>query len=128
MKSFRGLVSESVKDFRSAKRYREIKEYATAAFLYGKSIEMALRAMFVKRARKQPPRGASLEYLARTAVLPEEIYVYLRTVDGDGKADGDMQLYGIPGTLGDAGGADEGRATYLDGLAKRLLDYIAAYS
>ncbi len=129
MDSFRGLVSESVRNFRSAKRYRELREYVTAAFLYGKSIEMALRALFVKRVRRQPPREASLEYLARGAVLPEVVYVYLRSLDGDGDStDAEMEAYGIPSIVGDGGRADAGRTTYLDGLAKRLLDYITAYS
>ncbi len=129
MESFRDLVSESMRNFRSAKRYRRLREYVTATFLYGRSIEMALRALFLKRVRRQPPSGASLGYLARGAVLPEEVYVYLSSMDEEGAAaDADMEAYSMPGMVGGASRVDAGRATYLDGLAKRLLDYITAYS
>lgn len=68
------LIKGATKDFELARKYRDAKEYITASTLYRKATEKALKALFIAARRKQPPKNASIEYLAMKANLPQEIY------------------------------------------------------
>jgi HEPN domain-containing protein len=111
------LVGAS-KDFDLAGRYRHAGEYTISVLLYTEAIEKIFKAMFVRRMRKEPPSGASIDYLAMRLHTPKEIFddETLQYVDERGE-----QVKSA-----DASGSAEERALNLEEVAKRLLDYSMA--
>ena len=73
MRKVKGLLARASKDLALAKRYKQIREYTIATFLYNKAIEKVLRALFITRTKKDPPSNVSIEYLANSARIPEDI-------------------------------------------------------
>ncbi|MDE1870947.1 MAG: HEPN domain-containing protein [Candidatus Micrarchaeota archaeon] len=124
MRSVRGLIVRASRDFELAKGYKQIREYVTATLLYTKSIEEALRALFISRTRRVPPKDASITYLARGAGVPEEVSVYIASMEERDATEDPSDLNGIEGK---EGFGSEENAFFMDGLAQRLLDYVYAY-
>ncbi len=82
-----GLLKEAAKDFELAKKYKDGKELITASLLYNRATEMVLKALFIKKTRRQPPEKASIAYLAMKAKLPDEISSELFTMEQDEMSD-----------------------------------------
>ncbi len=68
------LVKKAYADFELARKYKETREYMTASMLYRNATEKVLRALYMSSKRREPPRNASVEYLAGQTKLPESIY------------------------------------------------------
>lgn len=125
MRRVRELIAKASQDFELAKMHKQVKEYVTATILYNRAVEKVLTALFISRTRKEPPRNASIDYLARKTGVPDEVAVYINTLDENGAG---MNVNGFA-DLQDAGAETAGaerRAFYMDGLAQRLLDYVSA--
>ena len=123
----RGLIARASKDIELAKGYMQLKEYVTAALLYNKAVEKVMQALFISKTRKKPPANASLEYLAKRTGMPDEVSVYITslkegTTESEPAEFTDFE-YGNVETRKSA----ETEAFYLDGLTRRLLDYVIAY-
>ncbi|HUC39184.1 MAG TPA: HEPN domain-containing protein [Candidatus Acidoferrum sp.] len=69
-----GLLKKAVRDFELARRYKDAKELVTASLLYNSAIERVLKALVIAKTRKNPPKSASISYLATQARLPAEIH------------------------------------------------------
>jgi HEPN domain-containing protein len=125
-KNIRGLIARAAKDLELAKRHRKIKEYVTAILLYNKAVEKSLKAFFISKTKREPPANASIEYLAKRTGVPEEISMYINSV----QENKDMER---PADFVDLDEAthisknSETEAFYMDGLANRILDYVTAY-
>ncbi len=68
------LLRKAVKDFELAKKYRDAKEYVTASMLYRNATEKVLKSLVMQKSKREPPKNASIEYLASKANIPESIY------------------------------------------------------
>ncbi|MDE1857351.1 MAG: HEPN domain-containing protein [Candidatus Micrarchaeota archaeon] len=66
----RELVKRAIADFELARRYRDAKESFTASLLYKRATEKVLRALFIKRNHHEPPKRASIVYMAKKVDLP----------------------------------------------------------
>lgn len=129
MRKVRDLIAGAQKDFELAKRHKKIREYVTATLLYTSAVEKVLKALFISRTRKEPPKDASIRYLAIRAGVPEEVSVYMATMEeSEYTADPTDFSHMEEMTQGPAGGGAESKAFYMDGLVKRLLDYMYAYA
>jgi len=124
----RGLIARASRDLELAKRCMQIKEYVTANLLYSKAMEKVLKALFLYKIKKQPPINASIGYLAKETGVPEEIGVYINSVKDEEElrpADfTDLEYY----RDGIVGPGTKTQALYMEGLSKRLLDYVMAYT
>lgn len=123
MRSVRGLIARASRDFELAKGYKQIKEYVTATLLYTRSVEEALRALFIRSTRREPPKNASITYLARGAGVPEEVSVYIASMEEREVTDDPSDFNEIDYEESNS----EDRAFFMDGLARRLLDCLNAY-
>ena len=124
----RGLIARASKDFELAKGRRQLRDYVTATVLYNKAVENVLRALFISKTRRAPPRDASIGYLAKQTGVPDEISVYINSMqEADAMAKPadfvDLEEYNDEAM---ARANAERQAWYMDGLAKRLLDYVYA--
>ena len=68
------LIKRAAQDFELAKRYGDAKEYITASILYRKATEKILKALYTQRKNREPPKSASMEFMAMQMELPEEIF------------------------------------------------------
>lgn len=68
------LIKRAAQDFELAKKYGETKEYITASILYRKATEKILKALYTERKNREPPKSASVEFMAMQMDLPEEIF------------------------------------------------------
>lgn len=126
MKRVRELVAKASQDFELAKRHKQVKEYVTATILYNRAVEKVLKALFIS-SRKEPPKNASIDYLARRTGVPDEVAVYITSLDENGAVGMDMNgLVDLQYT--DTGNGAERQAFYMEGLTKRLLDYVSTYT
>jgi HEPN domain-containing protein len=122
----RGLLARASKDFEMAKRYRQLRDYVTAMVLYNKAVENVLTALFISKTKKAPPKDASIGYLAKQTGVPEEISAYINSMQKDEVVSEPAELV----DLNDYGeeamnqANAERQAWYMDGLAKRLIDYV----
>lgn len=82
-----GLLKKAAKDFELAKKYKDGKELITASLLYNRATERVLKALFIRKNRRQPPEKASIAYLAMKAKLPDEISSELLSVEQDEMSD-----------------------------------------
>ena len=99
----------------------------TATILYNRAVEKVLKALFISRTRKEPPKNASIDYLARRTGVPDEVAVYITSLDENGAVGMDMNgLVDLQYT--DTGNGAERQAFYMEGLTKRLLDYVSTYT
>ena len=127
MKRVRELVAKASQDFELAKRHKQVKEYVTATILYNRAVEKVLKALFISRTRKEPPKNASIDYLARRTGVPDEVAVYIASLD-ENEAVG-MGMNGhVDLQYTDTGNGAERQAFYMEGLTKRLLDYVSTYT
>ncbi|HIH50612.1 MAG: HEPN domain-containing protein [Candidatus Micrarchaeaceae archaeon] len=127
MKRVRELVAKASQDFELAKRHKQVKEYVTATILYNRAVEKVLKALFISRTRKEPPKNASIDYLARRTGVPDEVAVYIASLD-ENEAVG-MGMNGLVDLqYTDTGNGAERQAFYMEGLTKRLLDYVSTYT
>jgi HEPN domain-containing protein len=119
------LVAKASQDFELAKRHAKVREYVTATLLYNKAVEKVLKALFINKTKKNPPADASIEYLARSTGLPEEISAYINSLEEVTMQEEFVDLHSkeMPGERN-----AERQAFYMDGLAKRLIDYVSAYT
>jgi HEPN domain-containing protein len=123
MRKVRELVVKASQDFELAKAHKQLREYVTATVLYNKAVEKVLKALFISKTRKEPPANASIDYLASRTGVPEEISVYISSLRDDNVGGiGDDGLVDLEYASIDS--SAERRAFYMDGLAKRLLDYV----
>ncbi len=108
------LVGAS-KDFDLAKRYKQAGEFTIAVLLYTEATEKVLKVLFMRENRKEPPIGASIEYLALKARMPKELLedTALQYADSDDQVNADSRV--------------EERALDMEIAVKRLLDYSMAY-
>jgi len=129
MGKVRELIAKASKDFELAEKHRRLREYVVATLLYNKAVEKVLKALFITRTRKNPPASASVDYLARRAGVPEEISMYVTSMkDGLDQLEAnqfiDIESYRENGMER----GSEQHALYMDGLARRLLDYVRLYA
>ena len=68
------LIKRAAQDFELAKKYGDAREYITASILYRKATEKILKALYTQRKNREPPRSASMEFMAMQMELPEEIF------------------------------------------------------
>lgn len=125
MKKVRDLIAKASKDFELAKRHKSIKEYVTATVLYNKAVEKVLKALFISKTKRDPPENASIEYLARRTGVPAEISVYITSVQENAESMEPAEFIDMTGEANEK--SAEREAFYMDGLARRLLDYVSAY-
>ena len=129
MSKVRVLIQRAAEDLELARRYERLKEYATAAILYNKAIEKALRAMVISRTRKEPPAEASIEYLSGRTVVPTDVVDEIRAlqeeemelIDAEGNPDNEDYGMSISERV-------RTRVSRLGGISRRLMDYAIAYS
>ena len=69
----RSLIKKAIADFELARRYKDTKESVTASLLYSRATEKVLRAMFITKRHRTPPKSASISYLANKVELPNYI-------------------------------------------------------
>ena len=117
MGSYKNVVDEACRNFELAKQYRGTGNAEASMLLYNKAVELAIKALYVKRTGRSPPKGASVTYMARRTELPVEVSDYVsvmeeKAAEEASEMEPDLQK------------GDE-KLFYLDGLAKRLLDSMA---
>lgn len=119
------LIANASRDFEMAKGHKHVRDYVTAIVLYNKAVEKVLKALFISKTHKEPPSDASIGYLASRTGMPEEISVYINTLqDRENVEPAEFMEIDQTGGKGNA----EMHAFYMDGLAKRLLDYVSVYA
>ena len=129
MKKAKELIARASKDFELAKRHKQVKDYVTATILYTSAVEKVLKALFINRTKKDPPKNASLQYLAMRVGVPDEVSVYMSSMEESAATADPADFSNMEEvTRGRAGGSAEVKAYYMDGLVKRLLDYVNVYS
>lgn len=129
VKRVRVLIQRAAEDLELARRYERLKEYATAAILYNKAIEKALRAMFISKTSREPPRDVSIEYLSGNTVVPADVVneilslqeEEMELIDAEGNPDMEDYTMSISERV-------RSRVTRLGGISRRLMDYAMAYS
>lgn len=115
------LIEKANRDFELAKGYSSRGDVEVATLLYNKAVERVLRALYMRRRGRTPPRGATISYIARNAKIPVEVSDYIGSVlepDGREMEEGIIDGY-------DELPRRSVRAQshlYLEGLTKRLLD------
>jgi HEPN domain-containing protein len=128
MRRARELVAKASQDFELAKMHKQVKEYVTATILYNRAVEKVLKALFISRTKREPPKNASISYLARRTGVPDEVAVYITSLEENEAVGMNVNdLVDLQDTGTERGGAER-RAFYMDGLAKRLLDYVSTYT
>ena len=119
------LIANASRDFEEAKSRKSVSDYVTAIVLYNKAVEKVLRAFFITKVHKEPPADASIGYLAKKTGMPDEISMYIKTLQEKETTEPaefmDIEQSGPEESV-------EMKAFYLEGLAKRLLDYVIAYN
>ena len=65
MRKVRELIAKASQDFELAKMHKQVREYVTATMLYNRAVEKILTALFISRTKREPPKNASIDYLAR---------------------------------------------------------------
>lgn len=123
------LVRKAAQDFELAKRYRDAREYITASILYRKATEKALKALYQQSKNREPPKNASMEYLAMQMSLPSEIYDDLVALPDEGMemaADESLMEYDDEEQTHMARDEEYASAMSKHELVKRLLDYAKA--
>ncbi|MDE1868717.1 MAG: HEPN domain-containing protein [Candidatus Micrarchaeota archaeon] len=129
MKKVRTLIQRAAEDLELARRYERVKEYATAAILYNKAIEKALKAMFISKMRREPPVNVSIEYLSGKTMVPEDVVDEIRSLQEeemeliDAEGNPDNEDYGM--SISERAMS---RVSRLGGISRRLMDYAIAYS
>lgn len=126
MKKVKDLVAKAWQDFELAKNHKAVREYATATVLYNKAVEKVLKALFISKTKKDPPKNASIEFLASRTGVPDEISAYINSLRENEPVSG-MDESIVDLEYNNIGEGAERQAFYMDGLAKRLLDYVNAY-
>ena len=123
------LIAKASKDFELAKGYRQLRDFVTASLLYNKAVEKVLKALYINKSKKEPPANASIGFLAERTGVPDEISVYINSIRETDIGAGPAELINL-NEYGEenAGKSVEREAFYLDGLTKRLLDYVYARS
>ncbi|MGD0728793.1 MAG: HEPN domain-containing protein [Candidatus Micrarchaeaceae archaeon] len=125
----RELIAKATKDLELAKRHKRQKEYVTATTLYNSAVEKVLMALFISKKRHEPPANATTEYLARQTGVPEEISIYINSVQENLDEQGSNEYIELePYETSNLERSSERQAFYLDGLAQRLLDYVSIYA
>lgn len=128
MKSIKGtrdLIAKASKDFELAKGYRQLRDYVTATLLYNTAVEKILKALYINKSKKQPPANASIDYLAKQTGVPSEISAYINSIRETEINEEPADLMGFGEDEDEnVSRSAERQAFYLDGLAKRLLDYV----
>lgn len=126
-KRIRDLITTASNDFELAKRHKQIREYVTATLLYNKAVEKVLKALFISRTNRQPPANATIEYLAKRTGVPEEVSAYITSMQEESAESMEpVDFVDFDRETSMERGAER-QAFYMDGLAKRLLDYVTAY-
>lgn len=129
MRRIKDLVAKAKRDFELARKHKQIKEYATATILYASAIKNVLKALFISRTRKEPPKNASVQYLANHAGVPTEISVYMTSMEQERTmAEGPADFYDVDEMAQGQRRSTEVEAFYMEGLVKRLLDHMYAYT
>jgi HEPN domain-containing protein len=126
MKRVRDLMTRATKDFELAKRHKQVKEYVTATLLYTSAVEKVLKALFISKTKREPPADASIHYLARYTGVPEEVSVYIASMDENEATADPAEISELVESTADR--SAESKAFYMEGLVKRLLDYMYAYA
>ena len=125
----RELIANAAKDLELAKRHKKVKEYVTATLLYNSAVEKVLRALFISKTKREPPANATAEYLARRTGVPEEISIYINSVQENlEEMDAGKYIELDPYSTSSLERSPERRVFYLEGLAQRLLDYVTIYA
>jgi len=78
-----GLLKKAARDFELARRYKDAKELVAASLLYNSAIERVLKALFMQKTHKNPPKSASIAYLAMRSDLPEGISEQLMSLEDE---------------------------------------------
>lgn len=129
MKKEGKLIARASKDIALAARHKKGKDYVTATLLYNKAVEEILGALFIRKTKKAPPLNASAEYLARQTGVPEEISIYIKSMNESQEMQPVNELIDLESYKESSSEmAEEREAFYMGGLAKRLLDYVVAYA
>ncbi len=81
-----GLLKKARRDFEIARRYREAKEFVKASIIYNSAIERVLTALYRRKTHRNPPKSASLAYLATQTDIPREISEEIMSLE-DERAD-----------------------------------------
>ncbi len=111
----RKLARSAESDFRLAKSY--IGNTAAASLLYEQAIKKALRALFIKRNRAEPPEKAGIAYLAEKSMVPN--YIAEELIGDAGEVPEPLEeIYEISKEE-----VKQQNALYRRDAAKRLLDY-----
>lgn len=124
------LLARARKDIELATKYKKIRDYVTANLLYNSAMKKVLSALFITKTRKTPPAEASVEYLARAAGVPEEVSMYIKSMEEHEPAQPMVSEFIELGPYEENSLEEntERQAFFLDGLVTRLLDYVLAYS
>ena len=69
-----GLVRRGMTYFIRAKNYRKGEKYLRAMALYNKAAESIVKAIFIAKTRKMPPKDVSISYLSMKSRIPQKIY------------------------------------------------------
>lgn len=130
MRKVRELMAKAMKDFELAKKHKQTKEYVTATTLYTNAVEKVLKALFISKTKRDPPRNATIHYLARRTGVPTEVSMYMASIEESSAMEDPADFLGIDDEIAGSptGKNAETEAFYMEGLVKRLLDYVYAYA
>lgn len=113
----RKLVKSAESDFRAARSY--IGNASAASLLYEQAIKKALKALFIRSNRVEPPKNADIRYLAEKSKLPSYIAEELSEIDSAMVPEVEEEAYA-------ALEETQQNTLYKRDTAKRLLDYTAS--
>lgn len=84
IKHSREWIRQAEYDMETAQVMLESGRYIYCIFMTHLSIEKALKALYVKRSAKNPPKTHSLVYLTRKAdlILPSSVKEFIESLDG----------------------------------------------
>jgi HEPN domain-containing protein len=122
----RELIAKASKDFELAKGYRQVRDFVTASLLYNKAVEKVLKAIYISKSKREPPANASISYLARHTEVPDEVSVYIASMEENSAIEDPADISELVETSSE--NSAEVKAYYMEGLVKRLLDSMQAYS
>jgi HEPN domain-containing protein len=128
MGDIRFLVARALRDMELAEKCRQRRQYANTTLLYGKAIDIVLRALLVSKGRKNPPAGVSAAYMAARMRMPDDIVtdlLSLREVEDEAAAEEEaVARYGIL----ESNMRAERKLLQMDEVATRIMDMIGSLS
>ncbi len=129
MKKGAEFLKRAARDFELARKYKDAREYITASILYRKATEKVLKALFMKHRKQEAPKGASIEFLATHARLPDEMQyelVDMPTESAEMDMEESLQEYDDAEQTDRVGATEYESTLSKHEVVRRLLDYAKA--